>query len=322
MFQRILVPLDGSTRAESALPIAVRLAQSSGGSVILLYVVEPPVSSGKFRAPEAYPQAPTDKELAEASAYLHTLAQSAELSGISTEVQTLVGGVASTILSATPSLHADLIVLSSHGYTGFKRWALGSVAHKLIPHSPVPVLVLRDGGPLPATTTGQPAHVVVPLDGSPLSESALEPAAQLVSALAPSGQRTLQLLRVVDIPSSYGKFRGIVDSYYDTERRAEAKHEDETYLAAVAKRFSEGKLAQYQLAVTTTVVIDPDVARAIEQVAEQAEEAQPSGSHLIVMATHGRGGLSHWMLGSIAERVLHTSRLPLMVVHATNGSAL
>jgi nucleotide-binding universal stress UspA family protein len=322
MFQRILVPLDGSTRAESALPVAVRLAQHSGGSVILLYVAEPPVSSGKFRAPQAYPQAPTDKELAEASAYLHTLAQSAELSGISTEIQTLFGGVASTILSATPSLHADLIVLSSHGYTGFKRWALGSVAHKLIPHSPVPVLVLRDDGPLPATTPGQSAHVVVPLDGSPLSESALEPAAQLVSALAPSRQRTLQLLRVVDIPSSYGKFRGIVDSYYDSERRAEAKHEDETYLAAVAKRVSEGKLAQYQLAVTTTVVIDPDVARAIEQVAEQAEEAQPSGSHLIVMATHGRGGLSHWMLGSIAERVLHTSRLPLMVVHATNGSAL
>jgi nucleotide-binding universal stress UspA family protein len=322
MFQRILVPLDGSTRAESALPVAVRLAQQSGGSVILLYVAEPPVSSGKFRAPQAYPHAATEKELAEASAYLQTLAQSAQLSGISSEVHTLAGGVASTILSATPSLHADLIVMSSHGYTGFKRWALGSVAHKLIPHSPVPVLVLRDGGPVPATTAGQPAHVVVPLDGSPLSESALEPAAQLVSALAPAGQRTVQLLRVVDIPPSYGKFRGMVDAYYDSERRAEAKHEDELYLAAVAKRFSEGQLGQYQLAVTTTVVIDPDVARAIEQVAEQAAEAHPSSSHLIVMATHGRGGLSHWMLGSVAERVLHASRLPLLVVHAANSSVL
>ena len=147
MFQRILVPLDGSTRAQSAVPVAARLAQASGGSVILLHVAVPPVSSGKFNVPEVYPRVDTDEELAEATEYLKTLAQSGELSGITTEVQTLVGEVAPTILSATQGLHADLIVLCSHGFTGFKRWMLGSVAHKLVPHSPVPVLVLRDGGP-------------------------------------------------------------------------------------------------------------------------------------------------------------------------------
>jgi nucleotide-binding universal stress UspA family protein len=316
MFHRILVPLDGSTRAESAIPTAARLVQASGGSVVLLQVVEPPVSSGKFSAPEAYPKVGTDEELAEATEYLKNLAQSGDLSGITTEVQTLAGAVVPTIIAATQSLHADLIVLSSHGYTGFKRWTLGSVAHKLVPHSPVPVLLLREGGPVPATTADQPAFAEVPLDGSLLSESALEPAAQLLAALAPSAQRALQLLRVVNIPSSYGKFRSMTDSYFDAQMRTEEKQEDQAYLDAVAKRFAEGELAKYHLAVTTTVAIDPDVARAIVQAAEQVEGMVPSGSHLIVMATHGRGGLQHWALGSVAERVLHSTRLPLLVVHA------
>ena len=315
MFQRILVPLDGSTRAEGAIPIAARLAQASGGSVILLHVAVPPVSSGKFSPPQEYPQEGTDEELAEANEHLKILAQAGALSGITTEVHTLVGAVAPTILAATQTLHADLIVMWSHGQSGVQRWRLGSVAHKLVPHSPVPVLVLRDEGTVPAAAVGQPLRALVPLDGSALSESALLPAAQLVTALAPSAPRGMQLLRVVDVSPSYGKFRSAVDSYFDAQMRAEVKREDEQYLQAVAARFSEGELATSQLAVTTTVAIDPDVAQAIVQVAEGA-----GGAQLIVMATHGRGGLQHWVMGSVAERVLHTTSLPLLVVHAARGA--
>ena len=320
MFQRILVPLDGSTRAESAVPVAARLAQASGGSVILLYVAAPPVSPGKFSVSEEYPKAGTYEELVQATEYLKTLAQTSALSGITTEIQALVGAVAPEILSATQSLHADLIVMWSHGNTGFKRWSLGSVAHKLVPHSPVPVLVLRDGGPIPAMSAEHTMRALVPLDGSPLSESALEPAAQLVAALAPAPQRALQLLRVVDVPSSYGKFRSMADSFFDSQMRAEVKREDEQYLDAVAKRFAEGELAQYNLAVTTTVAIDPDVAEAIVQTAERSEGSGGLGSDVIVMATHGNGGLHHWMLGSIAERVLHSTKLPLLIVHAARAA--
>ncbi len=317
MFQRILVPLDGSTRAESAIPVAARLAKASGGSVILLQVVAPPVSPGKFHVPEAYPIVGTDLELAEANEYLKKVAQISVLGGFTTEIHAQVGSVAPEIISATQSLHADLIVMWSHGDTGFKRWALGSVAHKLVPHSPVPVLVLRDGGPIPETAADHPVRALVPLDGSPLSESALEPAAQLVAALAPAQQRALQLIRVVDIASSYGKFRSMADSYFDAQMRAEAKREDEHYLEAVAKRFAEGELAQYNLAVTTTLAIDPDVAEAIVQTAEQAEGTR---ADVIVMATHGNGGLHNWVLGSIAERVLHSTKMPLLIIHAARAA--
>jgi nucleotide-binding universal stress UspA family protein len=316
MFQRILVPLDGSSRAERAIPVAARIAQAFGSSVILLHVVASPVSSGKFSVPEEFPKVGTDEELAEATEYLKILAQSDELGGIATEVQTLVGAVAPTILSATQSLHADLTVLCSHGYTGLKHWMLGSVAEKVTRHAPKPVIVLRDGGPEPATAVGEPVRALVPLDGSALSESMLEPAASLIAGLAKTTaqQGALQLMRVIDIPSGYGKFRSTVDSFEDAEMRAEAKRGYEQYLKDAAKRFSEGELAKYNLAVTTVVATDADVAEAIVRKAEQDKV------DFIAMATHGRGGIQHWALGSVTGRVLHATNLPLFLIRPHDGS--
>jgi nucleotide-binding universal stress UspA family protein len=318
MFKRILVPLDGSKRAESAVPIAARIAQASGGSVILLQVAAIPIEiEPEKKPPEVYSQAAIDKGVADTKSYLESVTRADVLKGIQTETGAVTGAIAPSILSAIQTLHADLVVMSSHGFTGFKRWALGSVAHKLAPHSPVPVLVLRDGGTIPTTETQQPMRAFVPLDGSTLAESALEPAAQLVTALAPSTQKAIHLLRVVDVPASYGKYRSSVDEYYDAGVRAEAKREYQAYLDTVAKRFTEGDLATYNFSVETSVPIDMDVAEAIVQAAEQAEGAELSGYDLIVMATHGRGGVQRWVLGSVAERVLHATKVPLLIVHST-----
>jgi nucleotide-binding universal stress UspA family protein len=113
---------------------------------------------------------------------------------------------------------------------------------------------------------------------------------------------------VVDIPSSYGRFRSEVDSSYDAQVRAEAKHQYEQYLQTVTTRFAEGTLEKYHLAVSTVVATDPDVAEAIVQAAEQGKV------DCIAMATHGRGGVQHWALGSITERVLHATKVPLFIV--------
>ena len=377
MYKRILVPLDGSARAERAIPVAARIARALGGSVTLLRVATAPVDTGKYSSTSGYVEETADTDLTGATSYLENIAGSDELTGIKTEVKTFIGAVAPAILSASQSLHANIIVMCSHGYTGFKRWTLGSVADKVTRHSPIPVFVLREDGPLPATAEHQPvralvavdgsslseavfepaaylaaalaeatsqqgalhllrvvdlpasggkfksdAHIdtlqdeVFVIDGSPLSESALEPAAQLITALAPTEQRVIHLMRVVDVPSSYGKFRSSVDEHYDAGVRAEAKHEYEAYLDAVAKRFTEGDLATYNLSVATSVPINMDVAEAIVEAAEEGEGAELSGYDLIVMATHGRGGVQRWVLGSVAERVLHASKVPLMVVHS------
>jgi nucleotide-binding universal stress UspA family protein len=275
-------------------------------------VLVPHISPGKLSLVEDDQKATSEQELAVARAYLRTIAQSVELSTIPTEVQALTGAVAPTILEAIQSLHADLIVLCSYSSTGFKRWKVGSVAERVIRHAPIPVFVIPEGGADSATVVRQAARVLVALDGSPLSEAVLEPAASLTAGLsrAASQQGTLQLMRVVDIPSGYGKFRSMVDSFYDAQMRAEAKREYEQYLGSVSRRFSEGELAKYHLAVSTVVANDPDAAEAIVQMAEQWKV------DFIAMATHGRGGLQRWTLGSVTDRVLHITQSPLFIVRS------
>jgi nucleotide-binding universal stress UspA family protein len=249
-----------------------------------------------------------------AANYLDTVSQMAELVGIQTQTRVLDGKVAPSILAAVESLGADLIVMNSHGYTGFQRWALGSVAQKILPHSCVPVLVLRDGGPMLST---QSAHALVALDGSPLSETVLEPTIALLVALAPVTQKVLHVMRVVDLPVTYGKFRA--DVHFDLEVREEAKREAHRYLATIAQRLLEGNNAAYDLTVTTSVTVDPDVAETLTKTAEEEAEIGERFD-VIAMATHGRGGLQRWLMGSVTERVLHSTKLPMLVVHAARQS--
>jgi len=125
MFKRILVPLDGSARAESALPVAARLAHAYGASIELLKVVEAYAEYG------AYLQSMLDEEKLEATRYLEKVAKSVELEGIEVEVNVMLGQVGKSIIAAAQASHASLIVLCSHGYSSIKRWMLGSVAEKV-----------------------------------------------------------------------------------------------------------------------------------------------------------------------------------------------
>src|SRR5215467_14874438 len=159
MYKRILLPLDGSARAEQAVRVAARVARALGGSVILLRVATAPIDTGKYSS-TWYVEETVDADLADASSYLEKIAGSDELAGINTEVKAFTGAVAPTILSAAQSFHANLIVMCSHGYTGFKRWALGSVADKITHHSSIPALVLRDKGSDPALADHQAVKVL------------------------------------------------------------------------------------------------------------------------------------------------------------------
>ena len=309
MYKRILVPLDGSARAERAIPVAARIARALGGSIILLRVATAPVDTGKYSSTSGYVEETVDVDLTGATDYLENIAGSDELAGIKTEVKTFIGAVAPTILSASQSFHANIIVMCSHGYTGFKRWALGSVADKITRHSSIPVFVLREGGPLPAMAEHQPVRALVAVDGSSLSEAVFEPSAYLAAALAEatSQQGALHLLRVVDLPASGGRFKS--DAHIDTGLKEQVKHEDEEYLATLVHRLSEeGDLAHLDLAITSSVEADPDIAEAIVKKSEQEK------FDFIAIATHGRGGVQKWALGSVAGRVLHATTLPLLIM--------
>ncbi len=332
MFQRILVPLDGSTRAEQALPLAAKVARASGGSVVLLRVIGPdPIAYNRYMSGvsigglygsaievrAALDQHAIERAREEVKRYLEATAASRELQGITVETKVLFGPVPLTILSAAPSLHADLLVLCSRGYTGFKRWTCGSVAQHITREAPVPVLILHEDGGMPTRLSqeGFPARILVALDGSSMAEEALVPAAYLSAALSAPARGKLHLVQVLRLPIRF--------EYGQTDALARARQqgtaEASAYLRNVGQRLLHGDLAHLDLRVSSSVAVHMDVAEALMSLAEHGEAKREAerfdGSDIIALATHGRSGLQRWARGSVTERLLEATKLPLMIVH-------
>jgi nucleotide-binding universal stress UspA family protein len=128
MFHHILVPLDGSARAEEALPVAARIVRASGGKLTVLRVL-PPFELGIYPVKSTMPpELPLKAEIAEANAYLAQVTSSDDLAGIDIQTSVLTGSPAQAIVLFEQLQHIDLVVMCSHGFTGFKRWWFGSVA--------------------------------------------------------------------------------------------------------------------------------------------------------------------------------------------------
>lgn len=317
MFQRILIPLDGSTRAERAIPVAARLAHASGGAVILVRVVSK--SSGFWSSlaeRTTLAQQVLAADLAEVERYLRGVATSPELEGLPTERVVRYGPTVSSILATADAAQADLIVLCSHGYTGITRQILGSVAEKLAQGASVPLLVLREDGPVPGEAhpeSTRPLRALVPLDGSADAKASLEPAAYLIAALVGPASGLLHLVRVVQPVTTDIEEGGILTASAKARR----------YLRATAEHIREGLAApavtKLHLDVTWSVAVDTYVAETLIRTAEHPEASEGGdevlgGCDLIAIATHGRDGLQRWVMGSVTEQVLRDSKLPLLVV--------
>jgi nucleotide-binding universal stress UspA family protein len=316
MLKKILVPLDESLRAERALPVAARIARASKGSVLLAEVISPPIDYGSGLAPVPLINGEMiEEELKEAEHYLKAVAASPVLVGVETKTQAMYGLPTQALLALAQEQGIDLIVLCSHGRTGLTRWVLGSVAEKLTHESNIPVLVLRESDPelVPAQpeTCGRLTRVFVSLDGSELAEAVLQPATELALALSAPAPAALHLMQVVKVfPQS--EAQGSL-----SELNRKAVEEAGAYLAEVKARLQQQYSSSF-LAITTSVGLDNDIAGALIRTAEAREEgtdaAEAKGCDLIAMSTHGRGGLERWMVGSITERVLHTTHLPMLIV--------
>lgn len=313
MFRRILVPLDGSPRAEQALPVAARLAHASGGTIVLLRVVSIPYAFVAYVTLEPIStQITIDTVLEEARNYLKRTAEASSLIGIQVETNVILGQAAAAILSVVASHTIDLIVMHSHGYSGMMRWALGSVAEKVTHHAAAPVLLLREGGSAFARSHPHKGslRVLVPIDGSPCAQTAIVPAAQFIAALSGSAQGMLHVTQVVTpfAPEQIGL--------------QEAKQHINAIVESICEELVVSPVANLKLPITWSITFDDDVASGIIRVAENSEDAEGTGVFggydMIAMATHGRGALQRWLMGSITERVLHATKLPLLIVRPSN----
>jgi len=325
MFTRIVVPLDGTEHAELALPVAARIARATGGSLLLVRVVLPPVEYGTYGFSQTIIVDPTlyEVSLDEATTYLSEVLSRNQslLAGIKTETEGISGATSPTIFQEVRLYHADLVVLCSRGETGLKRWVFSSMAQQAVRHSPTPVLVLNEHGHFPAfQPLERPLRILLPLDGSPLAETALESTIRLIATLAGSQQTTLHLLRVVDNPFPYGRTRSF--SHVDKIMQEEEVQKAQSYLHDVMGRVQEMLPAGLNLTLGSSVAVDVDVVKAILTEAGTVDEGPSAVPYdLVAIATHGRTGLRRMFMGSVSENLLGTTRLPLFFVRPQEEAA-
>jgi nucleotide-binding universal stress UspA family protein len=315
MFRSILVPLDGSLFSESALPAAGRIARASGGRLILATVISVPIlsSTGEY---DPLSSEQVNVEWHDAEDYLQRVQELPALADIDTRTVVDMGSPKTAIQDAISSNQSDLLVLTSHGRTGFARWALGSVASQLVRYADVPVLVFREQGPKLESPHPDMEHlfrVLVCLDGSEFAQAALEPAAQLALAFgggaegqpSPAHQAGLHLVLVIP-PAE-------VDQCNMPEALGLAGAKE--YLAGVADRM---KRLYRALTLSWSVGVGADTAKTIVRVAESGEDVEGAGvfggCDVVALSTHGRTGIARWTMGSVTERVLDISKLPALVV--------
>lgn len=317
MFKHILVPLDGSERAEQSLPIVGRIARAGGGVVSLLRVTEAPEWYGPYVVPPDgllppggwAPLPDAQPVYDEAEAYLKNVAALPELLTVETATIVREGNPAAIIMDEISEKHVDLAVLCSHGRTGLSRWALGSVAEHVARHATVPVLILREGSP--QVEEGQPLRMLVPLDGSARAKAAVAPAIDLLVALSAPAPAELRLLLVV--PPDVTE-----ESSMPYALMLEGA---KSYLTGVAEEVRNESAGRIPLSVRWSIATATDFADGIIQVAENWESVENATSaeglgacDFIAMATHGYRGIARWALGSVAEHVLHGTLLPILMV--------
>jgi nucleotide-binding universal stress UspA family protein len=322
MFNTLLVPLDGSAQAEQALPLASRIARHSESTLLLLRVINPTNDVRMFvTEPSALaPDGTMEPDLLDATAYLARLATTPELNDVKLSLGIVSGIAASCILDVAQDQQVDMIIMRSHGYTGAKRWMMGSVAQKVARHSPIPVLIVRDNGYIPSGPYPDPTRplravkALVALDGSTRAEATLVPTVRLLEALTAPAQGLLHLIQVVPLPSpGYGEY-----DHYRASSSAykEEVDEAESYLSALVDHLKEALAPDLRLTMTWSVIGAGDVAESLMCVAEEGEKSADSGYDLIAIATHGRSGLARWALGSVTERILGATKLPLFIVRS------
>lgn len=301
----IMIPLDGSPFSEIAIPTAIALARRWGARLELVHVHAPLVyPSG---APMYDTRIDTEERAARRSELDATAARLRTASGAGVTVTFLDGPVLNTLAAHVAARSPALLVMATHGIGGFSRLWLGSVADGLLRRAGVPVLLIRSPAPRSGQHEGeQPVfrHVLIPLDGSDRAESVLEHAVALGDA--DSTEFTL-LSVVVPLPLTAGPSRGLMPSanwhggglYDNIEQR---EREASAYLEHVAT-----ELRRSGMTVTTRVVVHAQAAQAILEVGDALH------ADVVALSTHGRAPLVRWVIGSVADKVVRASQLPVLV---------
>ncbi|GHO88583.1 universal stress protein [Dictyobacter formicarum] len=150
MFKRILVPLDGSARSEQALPLAAHIARTYNSSLVLTRIVDifETIGASSIQA-AALANEIRETQEKEAQEYLQRIYNTRELEQLDRAIEVHSGDVTTMLLDMIDKDTIDLVVMSSHDYTDYKQWVLGSVTHKMVHDTRYNVKIMGSNSLLP-----------------------------------------------------------------------------------------------------------------------------------------------------------------------------
>jgi nucleotide-binding universal stress UspA family protein len=293
MYKQILVSLDGSAFAEAALPLALEISRRTGADVHFATVLEPVTSF----AYEGWEGAAVEWS----NQYLEDVLKRIEgQAGGSVTHAVLSGHTVEMLQKECDARGVDLVVMASHGRGTMSRLWLGSVADGFVRQASVPVLLVRpeEKAEAPKSFEHSFETLMIPLDGSELSEDALEHATEFGELFDSAYHLTRIVSYPVDIASPYLPHTAQLNQ----QIMEDAKKGAAEYLEAHAEN-----MRRRGLRVTTSVAVDAQAGHGV------LSEAEAVGADMVAMATHGRKGLSRVILGSAADKVLRGLHVPLLL---------
>lgn len=303
-YRKMLIPLDGSELAEKVLVYAKELAGRLDLDASLLYVC----TKDEYQVlplHRSYVEQVADLLKSQIAAVRGDTGDQSKRKGAQVAGHVTVGYPAEEILRFADENKIDLILMATHGRSGVKRWVMGSVADKVLRASKLPVLLVRSGISDDVAYDKWPKKtIVVPLDGSKVAETVL-PHVEVLAKQKGLESVEVALLQVSEPPviqSDYPASMPLTWEEHVKEETARRKRGAEQYLSGVEKRLKDAGVKVH----SEVLVGNP----AQEIVACCGKDRY----NLIVMATHGRSGVSRWAYGSVAEKVLLGTISPIVVV--------
>lgn len=300
MYEKILLPLDGSDLAQQAIPYAEKLAGRLGSQVRLVYVRG--LHEDKYSNMHMlYLQKITEDIKSGAEQYAD---KSRRRNNVNVESAILAGDPAQEIVDYANREDIDLVVMSTHGRTGITRWALGSVADRVLRATTKPLALIRarniPPNELPKDVINK---ILLTLDGSAQSEVVIPYVEELASRI----KAEVVLLHVLEPNYYVYTVGGFSWDVYSEKQRKSMKAFYTDYLKNIAERFQKKEIpakCQVIFGIVAEVIIDfPDKIHA----------------DFVAMSTHGRSGIGRWVLGSVAERVLRAGNTSLFLVRESGA---
>lgn len=300
MYSKIVVPLDGSTAAECALPLVRALARRLALPVDLLSVVDLREIARDVSAAEGlFLDRLAEDDSRHSADYLGKIAKTLGAAAVTTRCER--GIAAETIIETAAADKNSLIVMATHGRSGLNRFLLGSVAEKVLRGSSNPVLLVKASEPVATQGEAPLTSVIVPLDGSELAEGVLPTVTELALKL----DLEVFLVRAYAIPyGAYSAGEGFYDPVHLDAFLQMLKQETFDYLEnKVAELKRKGLKVSY-------------VAKEGLSADEIIKFARETPANLVAMSSHGRSGIKRWVLGSVTETVVRHSGDPVLVSRA------